>query len=221
MDKVIRVLLVDDHAILREGLRALLSHYQDVEVIGEAQDGYEAIEQTAKLQPDVVIMDIAMPGLNGIEATRIIHQQYPNVRVLVLTQYNDWRYIQPLLQAGANGYVTKRALGTDLIAALRTVSCGETYLQPSVASKIAEHIRLHPSISAGSVEPLTTREREVLKHIVAGKTNAQIAALLSLSVKTVEWHRTNLMSKLGAHSVADLVRLALQHGLLDEELNSC
>lgn len=220
MKKVIRVLLVDDHAILREGLRALLSHYSDVEIIGEAEDGYEAVEKSAKLQPDIVIMDIALPKLSGIEATRMIRQQNPQIKVLVLTQYNDWRYIQPLLLAGADGYVTKRAVGNDLITAIRTVSCGETYLQPSVASKIAEHIRMHTSLDSDLVGSLTPREREILRHIVSGRSNPQIAALLSLSVKTVEWHRTNLMNKLGAHSVADLVRLALQYGLVSDDPNT-
>lgn len=218
--KKIRVLLVDDHAILREGLRALLSHYQDVEVVGEAQDGFEAIEQSQKLQPDVIIMDIAMPGLNGIEATRLILQNNPKARILVLTQYNDWRYIQPLLQAGASGYVTKRALGTDLIAALMTVHRGETFLQPSVASKVAEQVRSQATVTENVAETLTTRERQILKYIVLGKTNPQIAVLLSLSVKTVEWHRTNLMRKLDAHSAADLVRTSLQQGLFDEDLEN-
>ncbi|MCE5207459.1 MAG: response regulator transcription factor [Chloroflexi bacterium] len=213
---MIRVLLVDDHAILREGLRALLSHYEDVEVIGEAQDGAEAVALVGQLQPDIVLMDVAMPGMGGLEATQLIRQQHPQTRVLVLTQYDDFQYIQSLLRAGASGYVTKRALGTDLIAALQVVARGETYLQPSVASTVAEQFR-HPADSTDDLmEPLTSREQEILKHIAQGKTNPQIAVALSLSVKTVEWHRANLMSKLDAHSAADLVRYAVQHGLVDE-----
>lgn len=213
----IRVLLVDDHAILREGLRALLNHYNDVEVVGEAQDGVEAVARVDELQPDIVLMDIAMPGMGGIEATRLIRQRHPEIQVLVLTQHDDWRYIQPLLQAGASGYMTKRALGTDLIAALRTVERGETFLQPSVVSTVAEQIRRQAEPTDTVIEPLTPREQEILKYITLGKTNPQIAVVLSLSVKTVEWHRANLMSKLDAHSVADLVRYALQRGLVDEQ----
>lgn len=213
---MIRVLLVDDHAILREGLRALLSHYDDVEVVGEAQDGIEAVICVNELRPDVVLMDITMPGMGGIEATQLICQRNPETRVLVLTQSDDWRYIQPLLQAGASGYLTKRALGTELITALRVVDRGETYLQPRIASAIAAQIRRQTDFTGSAIEPLTPREQEILNHIALGKTNPQIAVMLSLSVKTVEWHRANLMSKLDAHSVADLVRYALQHGLVDE-----
>jgi DNA-binding NarL/FixJ family response regulator len=210
----IRVLLADDHTILREGLRALLSHYDDVEVIGEAKDGGEAVARVGELQPDIVLMDIAMPGMGGIEATRLIHQRYPKIRVLVLTQHDDWRYIQSLLRAGASGYVTKRALGKDLITALRVVVKGETFLQPSVASKVVEQICSQEEPIANAPESLTPREQEILEYITLGKTNPQIAVLLSLSVKTVEWHRSNLMSKLGVHCVADLVRYALQHGMV-------
>ncbi len=212
----IRVLLTDDHAILREGLRALLSYHDDVEVVGEAQNGEEALAGVQELQPDIVLMDIAMPEMNGLEATRLIRQQYPQTRVLILTQYEDRQYVLPLLQAGASGYVLKRAVGTDLIAALRAVSRGEIFLYPAVAATVVEQVR-HPNEGGMSgPESLTSREREVLQHIVAGKTNSQIAAVLSLSVKTVEWHRANLMGKLGVHSVADLVRLALQSGLVEK-----
>jgi two-component system response regulator NreC len=209
-----RVLLVDDHAILREGLRALLSHYEDVEVVGEAQDGIEALTLVERLRPDIVIMDIAMPGTNGIEATRLIHQRFPQTRVLVLTQHDDWRYIKSLLQVGAAGYVTKRALGVDLINALRTVFKGETFLQPSVASILVDQMCRQPEPL--STETLTPREQEVLKYIVRGLSNCQIAHTLSISVKTVEWHRSNLMSKLGVHNVADLVRYAIQYHLVSE-----
>ncbi len=212
----IRVLLTDDHAILREGLRALLSYHDDVEVVGEAQNGEEALASVQELQPDIVLMDIAMPRMNGLEATRRIRQKYPHTRVLILTQHEDRQYVLPLLQAGASGYILKRAVGTDLIAALRAVSRGETFLYPAVAAAVVEQMR-HPN-EGGMPRPesLTSREREILQHIVWGKTNSQIAAALSLSVKTVEWHRANLMSKLGVHSVADLVRLALQSGLVEK-----
>jgi DNA-binding NarL/FixJ family response regulator len=214
----IRVLIVDDHAILRDGLRALLGYYPDVLVLGEASDGAQAVKLVAELHPDVVLMDIAMPTMNGIEATRIIHQNYPSSRVLILTQHEDWRYVQPLLQAGATGYVLKRALGADLISALRSVARGETFLYPSVAATIVDEIHRQAETEGSASEPLTPRETEVLKLIAQGHTNQQIAAALSLSVKTVEWHRTNLMSKLNAHTAADLVRYAVQHDLLPPEV---
>jgi two-component system response regulator NreC len=212
----IRVLMVDDHAILREGLRALLSYYEDVEVVGEAQDGGEALMRVSELLPDVVLMDIAMPGMNGLEATKLIHAQYPQIHVLILTQHEDPQYVVPLLQAGASGFVTKRALGTDLINALRVVARGETFLFPTAATTVVEEIRRRGEDATCAPEPLTPRELEILKHIVAGQTNAQIAAALSISIKTVEWHRANLMSKLDIHSVVDLVRYAMEHELADK-----
>ncbi|MCI0478422.1 MAG: response regulator transcription factor [Anaerolineales bacterium] len=212
----IRVLLVDDHAILREGLRALLSCYDDVQVVGEAKNGAVALEQVEALQPDVVIMDIAMPVMDGFESTRQIRLKYPQTRVLVLTQYEDKEYVVPLLRAGASGFVLKQALGADLINALRTVAQGETFLYPSVATVALEELR-QPSKEEETGSTLTPREREILQYIVAGKTNAQIATALMLSIKTVEWHRGNLMGKLGVHSVADLVRHAIQHRLVKED----
>lgn len=209
----IRVLLTDDHTILREGLRALLEHYPDIQVVGEAQDGAEAIAQVEALRPTVVLMDIAMPGINGLEATRQIRRQYPETRVLILTQHEDRQYVIPLFQAGASGYVLKRALGADLVNALRTVAQGETFLPPSVATTVLEQVQ--QSDRSNGSKTLTPREREILKHIVQGETNPQIAGALSLSVKTVDWHRANLMSKLDLHTVADLVRYALQNGLAD------
>ena len=211
-----RVLLVDDHAILREGLRALLSYYDDVEVVGEAQDGAESVVRVDELRPDIVLMDIAMPGMNGLEATRQIRLKHPEIRVVILTQHEDPQYVLPLLQAGASGFVSKRALGTDLINALRVVARGETFLYPTAATMVVQEIRRRREDAASPPESLTPRELEILNHIVAGETNLQIAAALSISVKTVEWHRSNLMSKLNVHSVADLVRYALEHELTDK-----
>jgi two-component system, NarL family, response regulator NreC len=211
-----RVLIVDDHAILREGLRALLSYYDDVEVVGEAQDGAESLARVRELLPDVVLMDIAMPGMNGLEATRQIRDQFPQTRVLVLTQHEDPQYVMPLLHAGASGFVTKRALGTDLINAVRVVAQGETFLYPTAATAVVEEMRRRSEGAANAPESLTPRELEILKHIVDGQTNAQIAVALSISIKTVEWHRANLMSKLDVHSVADLVRYAMEHELTEK-----
>jgi DNA-binding NarL/FixJ family response regulator len=209
----ISVLLVDDHTILREGLRALLSCYDDVQVVGEARNGALALDQVAALHPDVVVMDIAMPVMDGLESTQLILRDYPETRVLILTQYEDQEYVTPLLQAGAVGVVLKQALGVDLINAIRKVAHGDTFLYPTGETPTPQ-IR-HPAKSAMPEDTLTPRERQVLKYIVLGKTNAQIGGELSLSIKTVDWHRTNLMSKLGVHSVADLVRYALQHKLVD------
>lgn len=214
----ISVLLADDHDIMREGLRSLLGHSEDVEVVGEANDGAGAVTLVEKLRPNIVIMDIAMPGMGGLEATRLICSLYPKTKVLVLTQYEDFQYIQSILQAGASGYVTKRTLGSDLIAAIHILYRGETYLQPRVTTKLVEHVR---HLTGSTVEclgmipeSLTTREQEILMHIANGKTNSQIGLMLCVSIKTVEWHRSNLMSKLGAHNSADLVRYAYSHGMV-------
>lgn len=210
----IRILIADDHAILREGLRALLGYYDDIEVVGEAEDGAQAIDLVSEIKPDLVLMDIAMPGTNGIDATRAIREKYPHTRVLILTQHEDRQYVLPLLNAGAVGYVSKRALGNDLINAIHVVMRGETFLYPSAATAVVDEIRHHGATAGSAVDAITPREMEILQHIVGGETNIETAAALSISVKTVEWHRANLMSKLDAHSAADLVRYALQNGLV-------
>jgi DNA-binding NarL/FixJ family response regulator len=209
----IRVLIVDDHAILREGLRALLSYYDDVEVVGEAQDGGDALRLVEAVHPDIVLMDIAMPGMNGLEATRKIHDQFPGTQVLVLTQYEDWQYVMPLLKAGAAGFILKKALGEDLISAIRAIARGESFLYPPVAKVVLEQIQQVGEAAQIQNEELTVREREILSYIVGGLTNRQIAQSLSLSIKTVEWHRGNIMEKLGARSVAELVQYALKQDL--------
>jgi DNA-binding NarL/FixJ family response regulator len=209
----IRVLIVDDHAILREGLRALLSYYDDVEVVGEAQDGGDALRLVEAVHPDIVLMDIAMPGMNGLEATRKIHDQFPGTQVLVLTQYEDWQYVMPLLKAGAAGFILKKALGEDLISAIRAIARGESFLYPPVAKVVLEQIQQGGEAAQIQNEELTVREREILSYIVGGLTNRQIAQSLSLSIKTVEWHRGNIMEKLGARSVAELVQYALKQDL--------
>ena len=211
----IRVILVDDHTLLRGGLRALLGYYDDIEVVGEARDGHEAIARVNELHPDIVLMDIVMPGMNGVEATRIIHQDHPKTRIVVLTQHEDRRFVLSLLQAGASGYVLKRALETDLVAALRTVSQGGTFIDPAVAMTVMDKALHLTGDRTTPPESLTTREREILVHIAQGKTNSQIAATLFLSVNTVEWHRTNLMNKLGIHKATELVRYAIDNGLLE------
>lgn len=204
----IRVLLADDHAILREGIRHMLQYCDDIEIVGEARDGGEALERVGELQPNVVVMDIAMPGLNGIEATRLIRQQYPGTGVLVLSQYDDRQYVVSLLKEGASGYIPKHALGADLVAAIRAVARGEVFLYPPLAAIAVEEMRGHSKL-------LTHRETGILNLIVQGQTSTQIAVSLGLSVNTVEWHRANLMTKLDAHNVAELIRHAQQKGLTD------
>ncbi len=213
----IRVVLVDDHSIMREGLRALLANYHDVEVIGEAQDGEEAVEIAKKECPDVVLMDVAMPGMGGVEATKVILKQNQQIGILVLTQYEDWRYVQSLQKAGALGYISKRALGTDLILAIRSVANGEEYIESSIKATMPLEIKnlvKHQSPSSEMFEKFTAREEEVLLLIARGKTSLEIADILCISVKTVEWHRNNIMSKLNVHRVADVVRYAMKHGLV-------
>ncbi len=210
----LRVLIVDDHPIMCQGIQSLLAACSDVQVIGFENDGEEAIARLEKERADIVIMDVAMPKMNGIEATRIIRQKHPETRVLILTQHEDKEYILPLLRAGASGIVLKRAVVADLITALKVVAAGETFLHPGVASVVSEAINRQDTNPVDKLGSLSPREREILARIAMAETNAQIAAALSLSVKTVDWHRTNLMSKLDIHSTAGLVRYALEQGLV-------
>lgn len=212
---MIRILLVDDHAILREGLHALLGYYDDVEIVGEAGNGLEAIEKVKLLSPDVVLMDIAMPEMNGLEATRTIRKDFPKARILILTQYEDQHYVLPLLQAGVCGYVLKRALGTDLIKAIRAVARGESFLYPSVATTVLDQLRFSRDDAADFDTGLTIREKEILRKVAAGETSRQIARSLNISTKTVEWHRGNIMNKLDIHSVAELVSYAIKNGFAE------
>ncbi len=209
----IRVLLVDDHAILRAGLRALLATYPDIEVVGEAGDGSEAIQRVKELRPDIVLMDISMPGMNGLTATRYILEAHPDVRIIILTQYDSKEYILPLLQVGASGYVLKQCADTDLVKAIRSVYAGDSFLYPSVARTLLESYLGKEENT--SHEELTPREREILVLIAQGYTNRQIAEILHISPKTVDVHRSRLMKKLDLHNVADLTRYAIRHGLID------
>jgi DNA-binding NarL/FixJ family response regulator len=215
----VRVLLVDDHTILRDGIRALLSLYEDIEVVGEASDGREGIDRVRALQPDVVLMDMAMPGLGGLEATIEIRRANPECRVLILTQHGNKEYIFPVLKAGASGYVLKKAAGTELVNAIRAVHRGESFLDPSVAkllldgyvTKAGEHDE------AREYDRLSDRERQVLKLVAEGHSNKDIADLLCLSVKTVMGHRANVMEKLGIHNRTELIRYAIRKGLIEVE----
>lgn len=210
----ISVLLVDDHAILRAGLRALLETYSDVEVVGEAGDGEEAVRQVRKLHPDVVLMDVAMPGMNGLVATRYILEENPAVKVLILTQYGNKEYVFPLLEAGAAGYVLKQAADTDLIKAIRAVYQGDSFLYPPIARMLMEAYTSNDQ-AGDPYETLTPREREVLVLVAQGHSNREIADILHISPNTVDVHRTRLMKKLDLHHVADVTRYAIHRGLLD------
>jgi len=211
----IRVLLVDDHAILREGIRALLALSKDIEVVGEAAEGQAAIDRTGELSPDVVLMDIAMPGLDGLEATRRIKERHRDVKVLILTQHENREYVFPILKAGADGYVLKKAAGTELISAIRAVSEGGTFLYPSVARAVVEdYLRPDGTVADRRHPRLTDREVEILRLVAEGKSNQEIADLLCLSAKTVTGHRTNIMEKLDLHNRTELVKYAIRTGLI-------
>lgn len=215
----INVVLADDHTIVRKGLRSLLDAEADIEVVGEAGDGREAIEKTCKLGPDVVVMDITMPGLNGLVATRLIKQRFPHVKVVILTMHTAEEYIFQILRAGALGFVVKRAAPSELIAAVRAAFQGEFFLSPSISrTVIEEYIRMvETTTGENSYDRLTLREREVLQLIAEGHANREIAEMLQVSVKTVEYHRANLMNKLDLHSSAELTRYAIHKRVIDSD----
>ena len=219
MSDQIRLLLADDHAVVRSGLRMLLQAQPDMIIVGEAETGQEAIRRVAELSPDVVLMDIEMPGMNGIEATRRIKADAPAAAVLALTMYEDDQYFFEMLRAGASGYVPKRAAPDELVSAIRAVSRGEVFLYPSLAGRLVQdYLRRGP---AGEEEPpgdeLTPREQEVLTLIAEGLSNNEIADRLVISAKTVDRHRENLMRKLKLHNRVDLVKYALRKGLIGLE----
>lgn len=213
----IRVLIVDDHAVLRDGIRSLLESYEDIQVVGEAGNGREAIELVGGFAPDVVLMDVAMPEMDGLEATRRIVAAHPTSRVLVLTQHDNREYVFPLLQAGAAGYLLKKVRGTELVSAIRAVHEGGSFLSPSIAKAVIER-SLHPAgEQAHEACParLTERETEVLKLAAEGLSNQEIADRLGVSIKTVMGHRANLMDKLNIHSRVELVKYAIRAGLVE------
>jgi len=209
-----KVLIADDHTIMRKGLISILKNEVDVQVIGEAQDGREAVEKTHHLNPDIVIMDITMPNLNGIEATRQIKKEFPDVDVLILTMHTTAEYILQILHAGASGYLVKQTADTELISAIHAVAKGESYLSSSVSKKVInEIIQKDGKISeVNGSDKLTNRELEILQLIAEGKSNRKIAEMLYLSVKTVETHKTHITEKLNIHSTAELTKYAIRKG---------
>jgi two-component system response regulator NreC len=216
MTSKIRILLADDHTLLRNGIRALLEDEQDITVVGEAEDGREAVRLAIQLKPNVVLMDIAMPLLNGLEATRQIKRELPEIKILVLTMYDHEEYFREMLEVGASGYIIKRAAANELVAAIRAVYHGEAVLSPAITRLLLEDYLnhdIHKSESDANV--LSSREREVLQLIAEGKTSREIAEILNLSVKTVQSHRTSLMQKLDLHDRGDLIKYAIQKKIIE------
>lgn len=215
-EKRISVLVADDHTIVRSGIVSLLSLNQDFEVVGEAENGREAVDFALSKHPDVVLMDIGMPILNGLEATRQIKKQAPDVKVLVLSGYDNDEYILQMVQCGANGYILKDSFLEDLYAAIRSVYNGQAFFSPAVSKIIIDSYVTRPDELAGKKSPrlLTRREREVLQLIAEGHLHAQIAERLGISVRTVDTHRQNIMKKLDIHDTAGLVTYAIKHGIV-------
>jgi two-component system, NarL family, response regulator NreC len=214
---VIRTLIADDHGVLRAALRALLNGRSDLEVVGEAGDGNEVLRLTDELRPDLVLMDISMPGQGGIETTRELKQMRPEARVLILTVHEDEELLREAMRAGASGYVVKRALESELLNAIAAVMRGDLYIHPVMTRALVADLYNRPAPSTDrQSEQLTPRELQVLGLIAKGDTNLQIADTLVLSVRTVESHRANIMGKLGLHNRAELVRYAMAHRLAKE-----
>jgi two-component system, NarL family, response regulator NreC len=210
--KRIRILLADDHAVVRQGFKMILSAQADMEIVGEAGNGREAVQLATELQPDVVVMDVAMPELNGIEATRRLATASPRTRVVALSMHKDSVYVREILRAGARGYLLKDSPAPDLVSAVRAVASGEGFLSPAVSNAVLDDYRKHVT---DPIDLLSSREREVLQMLAEGKTNKEIAVILNLSVYTVDAHRGRIMEKLNLHSINDLVRFAVRSGLID------
>lgn len=207
----LRIVIADDHTLVRAGLTTLMARMQDMEVVGEAGDGREALKLVRDLQPDIALLDIAMPGLNGLEAAERIHNEAPKTKVIILSMHAKEEYVAQALKAGASGYLLKDAATTELDLALKVVAQGQFYLSPSISRQVVDSY-LHGGPTG--LDLLTPRQREILQLVAEGKSTREIAELLHLSVKTVETHRAQLMDRLDIHDVAGLVRYALNKGLI-------
>lgn len=217
-----KVLIADDHALVREGIAAFLKLCDDIEVVAEASDGIEALEKATKFRPDIIIMDVNMPKLGGLEATIEIKKTHPEIKVLVLTQYEDREYILRFLKAGVSGYLLKKAVGSDLIAALKAIMRGELYLYSSIASEVVAGYLQGDRGEVCTESPydkLSDREKQVLKLVAEGYTHKEVADMLAISAKTVIAHQTNISEKLGIHTRAGLIKFAIQKGIIKIEID--
>jgi DNA-binding NarL/FixJ family response regulator len=214
----IRVLVADDHTLVRDGIRALLATAHDIELVAEASDGREAIERARAAAPDVIILDIAMPGLGGLESVPLLQRELPNARIIILTQYEQPEYVRRFLHLGVAGYVLKKAAGTELIAAIRAVHRGGLVVDPAVAREVLQDSGRGRAVpSDDPYESLTERERQVLKLVAEGRSNKDVATFLDISIKTAMTHREHVMQKLNLHNRTDLTRFALRRGIIAEE----
>lgn len=211
---MIRVVLADDHKIVRDGLRSMLEKQRDMEIVGEAEDGLSTVKLVEELRPHIVVMDVNMPDLNGIEATRHIASQVPTTKVIGLSMYAEGRFVSEMLAAGASGYLPKKSAADELVVAIHAANNGKTYLSPEVAGHVVDaHVRQVQGPKRGAFSDLTDREREILQLLAEGKSVKEIAAMLSVSVNTVHTHRQHIMDKLDMHSVAELTKYAVREGL--------
>jgi len=214
----IKIILADDHNVLREGLKSLLNQQQDFEVIGEADNGQEAVRLAKKLEPDIMVLDIGMPNMNGIQATQHIVAEVPDTKVLALSMHSDHQFVVKMLQAGASGYMLKDCAYEELISAVRDINAGKFYLSKDVTGVVINnYINMIQAVDAVSHPTLTSRERETLQLIAEGKSTAETANLLNVSPKTIETHRKNMMDKLDIHNIADLTKYAVREGLTSIE----
>jgi two-component system response regulator NreC len=214
-----RILLADDHVLVRAGIRALLEKQANMEIVGEAADGQEALQKIAELQPNVIVMDIAMPGMDGMEATKRIKSDYPHVHILILTMLEDERYFFAVIQAGASGFIAKGALPSELLVAVRAVAEGNVYLYPTMAKNLVGEYLSQANLGGVTPAPdeLTEREKEILRLFSEGRIGKEIATVLEISPRTVDRHRQNLMAKLNLHNRAALVKYAVRKGLIDND----
>ncbi|MFK7963227.1 MAG: response regulator [Burkholderiaceae bacterium] len=211
----LKILLVDDHTLMREGVKMLLDTQDDMAVVGEASEGVEALRKCAELDPDIVVMDLSMPAMDGARATEKLKELAPSVKVIALTRHVDQGYLHHAMRAGAKGYVVKKAAGDELLTAIRTVARGEPYIDPGLASRfVGSMLKSTPAQTQAGIKPLSPREEQVLRLIALGHSNAEIAAQLGISVKTVEYQRSRGMNKLGMRSRVDIIQHAVREGWL-------